>query len=138
MVYWFIAAALILIVELFIGTIYLLVVSAALFGAGLAALLFDNSSISILTAAVLSAIGIWWAKGWIKRHRHPPAEEAARNDLDIGQTVQITRHLHGNLYEVAYRGAQWQAQAESAMNAATPHTAEKTKKNGNILLIHLH
>ena len=35
MLSWFIAAALILIFELFVGTIYLLVVSAALFGAGL-------------------------------------------------------------------------------------------------------
>ena len=63
MLSWFIAAALILIFELFVGTIYLLVVSAALFGAGLAELLFGQTTISVLTAAVLAAVGIWWAKG---------------------------------------------------------------------------
>ena len=42
MIAWFIAAVLVLIFELFAGTIYLLVVSAALFGAGIAALLFNS------------------------------------------------------------------------------------------------
>ena len=63
MLSWFIAAALILIFELFVGTIYLLVVSAALFGAGLAELLFGQTTISVLTAAVLAAgdapVTIW-------------------------------------------------------------------------------
>lgn len=138
MAYWLIAAVLVLIFELFAGTIYLLVVSAALFGAGIAALLFNSPGISIITAAALSAVGIWWAHGWIKKHRRTPAEESARNDLDIGQTVQILRHLHGNLYEVHYRGTLWQAQAQNAAGTPAAQTAVITGKNGNILLIHLH
>jgi membrane protein implicated in regulation of membrane protease activity len=138
MVSWFIAAALILIMELFIGTIYLMVVSAALFGAGFAAYLFDDLSISIIVAAVLSAVGIWWVKGWIKRHRHSPAHEAALNDLDIGQTVHIVRHLHSDIYEVMYRGTQWQAQAANQTSMLSPQTAVITGKSGNLLLIHLH
>ena len=138
MVSWFIAAALILIMELFIGTIYLMVVSAALFGAGFAAYLFDDHSISIIVAAVLSAVGIWWVKGWIKRHRHSPAHEAALNDLDIGQTVHIVRHLHSDIYEVMYRGTQWQAQAANQTSMLSPQTAVITGKSGNLLLIHLH
>lgn len=137
MIAWFIAAVLVLIVELFVGTIYLLVVSAALFGAGLTAWLFDSLAASIITAAVLAAVGVWWAHGWIKKHRRPPVEESARNDLDIGQTVQILRHLHGNLYEVHYRGTLWQAQAENAAGTSAPQTAVITGKNGNFLLIHL-
>ena len=138
MAYWFIAAVLVLIFELFAGTIYLLVVSAALFGAGLTAWLFDSLAASIITAAVLAAVGIWWAHGWIKKHRRTPAEESARNDLDIGQTVHINRHLHGNLYEVHYRGTLWQAQAENAAGTPAAQTAVITGKNGNILLINLH
>lgn len=138
MLTWFIAAALILIFELFAGTIYLLVVSAALFGAGLAELLFANASISVLTAAVLAGVGIWWARGWIRRHRRAPEIEAARSDLDVGQTVQIVRHLHTNRYEVLYRGAKWQAEAVNEMSVAEPQTGVITGKNGNILLIQLH
>ena len=63
--------------------------------------------------------------------------EAARSDLDVGQTVQIVRHLHGNQYEVFYRGAQWQAEAVGSSGANDAQTAVITGKNGNILLIQI-
>ncbi len=135
---WFILAATLLILELFIGTIYLMVVSAALFGAGLVAWLTANTVAAILTAAVLSALGIWWARGWIQKHRKPDEIENLANDLDVGQTVQISRHLHTDYYEVIYRGTHWQAQALNAPAATTVQTGVITGKNGNILLIHLH
>ena len=91
----------------------------------------------MLTAAVLAAVGIWWAKGWIRRHRRAPEIEAARSDLDVGQTVQIVRHLHGNQYEVFYRGAQWQAEAVGSSGTNDAQTAVITGKNGNILLIQI-
>lgn len=135
---WFILAAALLIVELFIGTIYLMVVSAALFGAGLASWFSASTTVSIFTAAVLSAVGIWWAKGWIRRHRKPQEIEKLVNDLDVGQTVHITRHLHTDMYEVSYRGSHWQAQALNTASSATAQTGVITGKNGNTLLIHLH
>lgn len=138
MTYWFIAASLVLILELFAGTIYLLVVSAALFGAGLAAFLFDNLNVSIITAAVLASVGIAWANRWIKHRRRPDNGDASINDLDIGQTVRINRHLHGNIYEVHYRGSVWQAEAANTQTASQPQTAVITGKKGNILLINLH
>ena len=83
MTIWFIAAAVVLIVELFTGTVYLLVVSAALFGAGLADRLTDSTGISIMTAAVLSALGIWLVHGRLKQRSRLRAQEAAADDLDI-------------------------------------------------------
>ena len=53
--YWFIAAVAVLVVEMFVGTLYLLIISAALAGAGAASLLFDGSAVPILTAAAISA-----------------------------------------------------------------------------------
>lgn len=139
MTYWFIAASLVLILELFAGTIYLLVVSAALFGAGLSAFLFNNNlNVSIITAAVLASVGTAWANRWIKRHRLPGNGDASLNDLDIGQTVHINRRLHGNVYEVHYRGSVWQAEAANTQTASQPQTAVITGKKGNILLINLH
>ncbi|ASK28153.1 nodulation efficiency NfeD family protein [Neisseria chenwenguii] len=136
MAYWFAAAAAVLVLELFAGTVYLMVVSAALFGAGLVQGLGGSISASVLTAAVLSAVGIWLANGWLRRRR--AEAETAADDLDIGQTVQILRRLHGDMYEVAYRGTHWQAQAQNQAAAAEPQTAVIAGKNGNILLIYLH
>ena len=47
--YWFIAAVAVLVIEMFVGTLYLLIISAALAGAGAASLLFDGSAVPILT-----------------------------------------------------------------------------------------
>ena len=129
---WFIAAAAVLIVELFVGTVYLLVVSAALFGAGLVYWLTGNTSIAVAAAAVLSAVGIWVVHSKFKKTA--PCQEL-NDDLDIGQTVQILRRLHGDCYEVSYRGTHWQAQAENADAVQTTSTAVITGKNGNVLLI---
>lgn len=137
MTIWFVTAALLLIAELFAGTVYLMVVSAALFGAGLVAGLTGNVSGAILTAAVLSAAGIWLAQRWIRTYRRSKAEEAAQNDLDIGQTVQIVCHLYGDTYEVAYRGTHWQARALNQA-AAEAYSGVIAGKSGNTLLIHLH
>lgn len=131
---WFIAAAAVLIVELFVGTVYLLVVSAALFGAGLVYWLTGDTSIAVVAAAVLSAAGIWLVHGKFKKTA--PRQEL-NDDLDIGQTVQILRRLHGDCYEVSYRGTHWQAQAENADTVQTTSTAVITGKNGNVLLIRL-
>ena len=131
---WFIAAAAVLIVELFVGTVYLLVVSAALFGAGLVYWLTGDTSIAVVAAAVLSAAGIWLVHGKFKKTA--PRQEL-NDDLDIGQTVQILRRLHGDCYEVSYRGTRWQAQAENADAVQTTSTAVITGKNGNVLLIRL-
>lgn len=138
MVFWFVTAAVLLILELFIGTVYLLVVSAALFGAGFAAWLFDSFTAGVLTAAVLSALGIWWVNGWIRRHRRPKQEEDALHDLDVGQTVQVIRHMYDDIYEVLYRGALWQAKADNAESGREAVTAVVTGKGGNVLFIHLH
>ena len=43
--YWFIVAVAVLVVEMFVGTLYLLIISAALAGAGAASLLFDGSAV---------------------------------------------------------------------------------------------
>ncbi|QEY24830.1 NfeD family protein [Neisseria animalis] len=138
MTFWFVAGALVLIAELFAGTVYLLVVGAALFGAGIAAALGGSVPVAVLTAALLSALGILPVHKWVKKHRRSQRQEAEANDLDIGQTVQILRHLHGDVYEVAYRGAHWQAKMPGGKAAAQTGTAVITGKDGNILLLDLH
>ena len=132
--YWFIAAVAVLVVEMFVGTLYLLIISAALAGAGAASLLFDGSAVPILTAAI-SAVGLFWLHGFIKRRR-TPADEVS-NDLDIGQTVKILRRVSEGQYEVSYRGTTWQARALNARPSAEPSFAVIGGKEGNILLVHL-
>ena len=136
--FWLIAAAALLIIELFAGTVYLMVLSAALAGAALVDWLGGGFSASLLTASVLAAAGIWQVRRILRARRDAGSSEAIQNDLDIGQTVQIVRHLHTDVYEVFYRGTHWQAQAANYNISTAAQTGVITGRHGNLLLIHLH
>ena len=114
-IYWLIAAVAVFMLELFSGTVYLLVLSAALAGAGLTAWLFNASAVaSMLVAAFLSAVGTLYV--YRLRGKSPKNKALQQhNDLDIGSVVQIEQPLSGGAWRVFYRGTTWEARA------ARPH-----------------
>lgn len=135
MTFWFIAAALMLIAELFLGSVYLMVLSGALAGAGLVHYFSGSFSLALFYAAVLCGIGIFAVSRQLQKRAKP---SGADDDLDIGQTVQILNALPGGRYEVLYRGAHWQAHALNGTPSETPQQAVIAGKQGNTLLIQLH
>lgn len=136
MMAWFVAALILFIAELFVGSFYLLIISFSLVGAGLAAFLFEHSAVPILTAVMIASVGLYWVQRYSKRHKNQA--EAVHDDLDIGQTVQIVRHLHDQIYEVFYRGSYWQARVMNTTHLVAAHTtASIVGKESNTLLIHV-
>ena len=124
--YWLIAAVAVFMLELFSGTVYLLVLSAALAGAGLTAWLFNNSAVaSMLVAAFLSAVGTLYV--YRLRGKSPKNKALQQhNDLDIGSVVQIEQPLSGGAWRVFYRGTTWEARA------ARPHAHFQMGDNARI------
>ena len=112
--------------ELFSGTVYLLVLSAALAGAGFCALLFNvNAVASVLVAAFLSAVGTLYV--YRLRGKSPKNKALQQhNDLDIGSVVQIEQPLSGGAWRVFYRGTTWEARA------ARPHAHFQMGDNARI------
>lgn len=136
MMAWFVAALILFIAELFVGSFYLLIISFSLVGAGLAAFLFEHAAVPILTAVMIASVGLYWVQRYSKRHKNQA--EAVHDDLDIGQTVQIVRHLHDQIYEVFYRGSYWQARVMNTTHLVAAHTtASIVGKESNTLLIHV-
>ncbi len=76
-------------------------------GSGIIYGLIGSTPAAVLTAALLSALGIWFvhAKTAVRK-----VETDSYQDLDAGQYAEILRHTGGNRYEVFYRGTHWQAQ----------------------------
>lgn len=129
--YWLIAAVILVVAEMFFGTFYLLVVSAALACAGLAQWLFGTSpAVNAGIAAVMSVIGIALVLRWHKKH-HRSALQVAHDDLDLGQTVVLEHPTADGLWLVRYRGTQWQA--ELTGTAAPGATARIVGRHGNVL-----
>ena len=126
--FWLIASVLVFVIELFLGVVYLLVLSLAFLGAALSAFLFHFEMIGTL----LTAIGIVL----VYQFRKNASKDSDNNDLDIGNIVQIEQSLSGGVWRVFYRGTTWEAQAEQAyyLFEAGEH-ARICAKNGITLII---
>lgn len=132
MIYWFIVAVLLFIVELFLGTVYLLVVSLALLGAGLMAWLLGDVA-GFWVAAILSLAGIVWVYHYKKRNVEQVSDVS--DDFDIGQTVVLESLLPTGEWRVQYRGTLWEARNEFSGSLKAGDTAKIVARDGNILII---
>jgi membrane protein implicated in regulation of membrane protease activity len=104
---WLVAAGVLVVLELFSGTFYLLMIAIGLGFGALAALAGFSGPLQAIVAAVVGVI----ATGLLHRSRlgHPTRTNAARDhnvNLDIGQRVQVPG-WEGGKARVLYRGALW-------------------------------
>ena len=120
---WWLLAGTAVAVELLTGTFYLLMLATGLAAAALAA----HAGLSAPSQSVVAAVvGGGAVVGWhLLRRRRPPDLPAAANrdvNLDIGETVQVTRWQPDGTTQVKYRGALWTAlPAPGAIPVAGAH-----------------
>jgi membrane protein implicated in regulation of membrane protease activity len=115
-IYWFLAGLVLLGLEMVSGTFYLLVLAVALGIGGLAALAGLELPLQFTLAALAGIAGT----AILRRKRKDGTVAANDQNLDIGQPVQVVAWRENGTARVHYRGAEWDAQAESA---ATPREA---------------
>ena len=127
---WWILAAVLVGVELTSGTFYLLVYGLAAAAAGLAAWLGAGMVSQLLTAGGIAALGTLALRHWKRSTDHP---ESTVQDMDIGQTVEIET-WQGDRGKVKYRGALWDAEAESAGVDSTRPLVIRAFKGNTLVL----
>ncbi len=134
---WFALAIIALIVELFTGTFYLLVLSLALAITGLIDWAAATSlSANLTICAIAALIGVVLVTRWHKRQKLLPiSRDTQYDDLDLGQIVTVTGTDETGFLRVNYRGTQWQAKAQDHSALQVGDTAVITAREGNILLI---
>jgi membrane protein implicated in regulation of membrane protease activity len=120
---WWVLAGTAVAVELLTGTFYLLMLAIGLVAAALAAHLGFSSNSQLVVAALIGGGAV---VGWhLVRQRRPrelPAEANRDVNLDIGETVQVTRWNPDGTTTLKYRGAQWTAvPAPGTIPVAGPH-----------------
>ena len=121
-IWWLLAGAAVA-VELLTGTFYLLTLAIGLAAAALGAHLGLSSNLQFVVAAVVGGGAV---VGWhLVRQRRPkelPAEANRDVNLDIGETVHVSRWHPDGTTSVKYRGAQWTAvPAPGSIPVAGPH-----------------
>ena len=118
---WLVAAGVLVILELFTGTFYLLMIAIGLAAGGIVAVAGAGAPVQTVAAA---AVGVL-ATALLRRSRfgRPTRHEAARDrnvNLDIGQRVNVPAWEHGRA-RVMYRGALWDVELGQG---ATPQAGE--------------
>ncbi|MGH6646469.1 NfeD family protein [Aquabacterium sp.] len=109
---WWIAAGVIVGLELLTGTFYLLMLALGAAAAAISAQLGHPMSTQTLIAAIVGGVA---ALGWhLQRQRRrdqAQGEGRANPDLhlDLGQTVEVTAWSADGRTRVHYRGAEWDA-----------------------------
>ncbi|MBW8328432.1 MAG: NfeD family protein [Thiobacillus sp.] len=127
---WWILAAVLVGVELTSGTFYLLVYGLAAAAAGLAAWLGAGLLAQLLTAGVIAALGTLALRHWKRNTDHP---ESTVQDMDIGQTVSVESWQDGR-GQVKYRGALWDAEAESVGTDSTRPLVIRAVRGNTLVL----
>lgn len=114
--YWFLLALVLVGLEMATGTFYLLVLAIAMSVGGLMALLGANMVWQLLLSAVTGVVGTIILRRW----KGAQPSEVPSASLDIGQPVKVIKWNDDGSARVFYRGAEWDAELESA---DTPHDA---------------
>ena len=104
---WLVAAGVLVVLELFTGTFYLLMIAIGLGFGALAALAGASGPVQTIAAALVGVV----ATGLLHKSRlgRPSKTDAARDhnvNLDIGQRVTVAAWNEGKA-RVMYRGAMW-------------------------------
>lgn len=129
-VWWWILSAVLVGVELTSGTFYVLVYAVAAAAAGVVALLGAGLVVQLLAAGVIAVLGTLALRHWKRGTDHT---ESTAQDLDIGKSVQVESWQAGR-GQVKYRGAVWDAEAESTVvDSARPLVIRAVKGNTLVL-----
>jgi membrane protein implicated in regulation of membrane protease activity len=104
---WAVTGIVLIIVEMLIGTFYLLVLGIAALAAAVVAYLGHSFWVQAVTAVALVVVGVIL----LKRFRGA-IQPASAQGLDIGQAVTLDGWISepDGLARVKYRNAQWEAQ----------------------------
>jgi len=111
-VYWMLVGFVLLIVEMTMGTFYLLVLGVAAFTGALAAWLGAPPGIQAAVVGAVAIVGVFLV--W--RLRADDVGAVSTNSLDIGQRVTLDSWVDqaAGVARVRYRNAQWDARVIGA------------------------
>lgn len=119
---WLGLAGVLVVLEMFTGTFYLLMIAAGFTAGGVAALAAAGASMQFVIAAVVGVIATYGLRRskWGKTARRNAHRDPNVN-LDIGQTLVVDAWFSNeggvNASRVMYRGAMWDVELDAGANA---------------------
>jgi membrane protein implicated in regulation of membrane protease activity len=136
---WFIAAGVLVILEMFTGTFYLLMLGFGMVAGGLAALAGLSNALQFVVAAIIGIVTTFLLRhSRFGKFNKTGAARDPNVNLDIGQTLAIDewKSSHGGrvMARVPYRGAMWDAELAPG-ETARPGTFVIREIQGSRLIV---
>ena len=136
---WFGLAGILVVLEMFTGTFYLLMIAIGFVAGGLAAMAGGSAALQLVAAAVAGVIATYGLRRsrWGKTARRD-AQRDPNVNLDIGQTLVVDEWSGGQggvqTSRVMYRGAMWDVELDAGARAR-PGTYVIREVRGNRLVV---
>ena len=115
---WLIAAGVVVILEIFTGTFYLLMIAIGLAAGALAAWFGVDNSLQLIVAAIVGAVATIVLR--LSKFGTPRKIEASKDPnaiLDIGKTINVSEWQENgdgrHVARVMYRGAMWDVELDT-------------------------
>jgi membrane protein implicated in regulation of membrane protease activity len=131
MLYWFIAAAILVGVDMMIGTQYLLVFAVAAFASGVLAFFGLDVRWQMIGATMVTLVGTYTMYSWRSKSATFPQLSL---HLDVGQRVSVNHWREDGRARVSYRGTLWHGVLESTVTP-TSKTMVIVGINGTQLIL---
>jgi len=119
---WFALAGILVVLEMFTGTFYLLMIAIGFIAGGLAGLAAASAGAQLVAAGIAGVIATYGLRRskWGKTARRD-AQRDPNVNLDIGQSLVVDEWSggQGNVYtaRVMYRGALWDVELDAGARA---------------------
>ncbi len=136
---WFVLAGILVILEMFTGTFYLLTIAIGCGAGGLAAVASANSASQFLAAAIVGIIAVYGLRhSRLGRLSKRDATRDPNVNLDIGQTLFVDNWSAAAgeipVARVQYRGAMWDVELQHG-SVAIPGTFVIREVRGSHLVV---
>jgi membrane protein implicated in regulation of membrane protease activity len=134
-VFWWLAAGVLIVAELFSGTFYLLMIALGMIAGGLAHFMGALPHVQMGAAAVVAlvAVAVLRRSRFGNRRRRTDASHDAAVNLDIGATLEV-EHWRDGRARAMYRGAQWDVELAPG-ETDTARFYRITALDGNRLIV---
>jgi membrane protein implicated in regulation of membrane protease activity len=133
---WWSLSAVLVLMELLTGTVYLLMVSIGFVAGGVAAYFAWNSSAQLLVAGLVSSAATlaWHARRAKGEHTAPSADKNMQ--MDIGGVLEVRTWDENGSARVMYRGAEWSVKSSATTTTPPPTGTHRIiEVRGNTLIV---
>lgn len=134
---WFIAGGALLVLEMFTGTFYLLMIGIGLAAGGIASLAGAGSAAQFGIAALVGILAtLLLRRSKLGRIERKNAQRDPNVNLDIGQMLRVEEWSAARTARVLYRGALWDVELEGSAPAEPGNFIIREVRGNHLVVAH--